>query len=136
MATEPQPTTSEQSTLKIEQCFLWDPDLSPALPSRTYALSAYQVAILAERTSWKAMMDSGWDLREGISTFLVLLFAGHGYIATNYIDLPQPIGSWCCKGLHYFVYTVHICYKQRKGFDLGQPDQKDKSLTRLSNQPE
>ena len=23
---EPQPTTSEQSTLKVEKCLLWDPD--------------------------------------------------------------------------------------------------------------
>ena len=90
VAMEPQPTTSEQPTLKICKFLLWDPDPSPSSPSRTYALPVspfgkllplYQVATLVHHlvhhrfprlTSWKVMMDLGQDSREVLSFGMIV----------------------------------------------------------------
>ena len=46
---ELRPTTSKQSTLKIEKCLFWDPDPSPSLPSRTNALPVSPLGKLSKR---------------------------------------------------------------------------------------
>ena len=46
---EPQPTASQQSTLKLEICLLWDPNLGPSSPSRAQALPVLPLGKLPKR---------------------------------------------------------------------------------------
>ena len=109
MAIEPQSTTSEQSTLKIEKCFLWDPDPSPP---------AYQVATLVKRKSWKAMIDSGQDPIEGIFFYIEgWLFAGcwmwlYSHKTCILYTIHRLMGVWHCKGLHHFIKLTCVRFLQ------------------------
>ena len=49
----PQPTTNKQSALRIEKSPLWDPDLSPSIPSRAYAFTVKCLYFASYRKSEK-----------------------------------------------------------------------------------